>query len=132
MEQSPLLNKWDMTLFACVFHVLRALATPTHMLALYLYNFSSHPCGMAIAPDLMQMGACNQGKKDFQSKIHAVGATPPLGYYWREFSECTLTRFSRNRQKKKPPQQAFQYLSMSNTQKDFCQLSVTSENYIPQ
>ena len=60
------------------------------------------------------------------------GATPPLGYYWREFSECTLTRFSRNRQKKAPRNRLFSTFLCQTLKRIFCQLSVTSENYIPQ
>ena len=63
------------------------MGTPTHFLK---------------TPDLKQKGAGNQGKRLLEQKSMQSGATPPLGYYWREFSECTLPRFSRNRQKKSP------------------------------
>ena len=95
-----------MTRFACVFHVLRC---PRHAekricsLCIYIISVRTH-AGCSIAPDLMQMELVIR-EKDFRAKIHAVGGnSAPLGYYWREFSECTLTRFSRNRQKKKPLQ----------------------------
>ena len=123
-----------MTRFACVFHVLRALATTEKRicsLCIYIISVRTH-AGCSIAPDLMQMGACNQGKKTFRAKSMQSGQLRPLGYYWREFSECTLTRFSRNRQKKSPRNRLFSTFLCQTLKRIFCQLSVTSENYIPQ
>ena len=47
-------------------------------------------------------GACNQGKEVFRAESMQSGATPPLGYYWREFSGMHAYAFLKKQAKKAP------------------------------
>ena len=91
-----------MTRFACVFHVLRALATPKNAYArcIYIISVRTH-AGCSIAPDLMQMGACNQRKKTFRAKSMQSGATPPPSVTTGENFQNARLRVSQETGKKK-------------------------------
>ena len=73
----------------------------THML-LYIYIISVRThAGCSIAPDLMQMGACNQGKKTFRAKSMQSGQLRPSVTTGENFQNARL-RVSQETGKKAP------------------------------
>ena len=94
-----------MTRFACVFHVLRALATTEKRicsLCIYIISVRTH-AGCSIAPDLMQMGACNQGKRLLEQKSMQSGATPPPRLLLERIFRMHAYAFLKKQAKKKSP-----------------------------
>ena len=93
-----------MTRFACVFHVLRALATTEKRicsLCIYIISVRTH-AGCSIAPDLMQMGACNQGKRLLEQNSCSRGQLRPSVTTGENFQNARL-RVSQETGKKKAP-----------------------------
>ena len=123
-----------MTRFACVFHVLRPSPRRKRIcsLCIYIISVRTH-AGCSIAPDLMQMGACNQGKKTFRAKSMQSGATPPPRLLLERIFRMHAYAFLKKQAKKKSPRnRLFSTFLCQTLKRIFCQLSVTSENYIPQ
>ena len=86
------------------FHVLRALATTEKRicsLCIYIISVRTH-AGCSIAPDLMQMGACNQEKKTFKAKSMQSGATPPPRLLLERIFRMHAYAFLKKQAKKSP------------------------------
>ena len=86
------------------FHVLRALATPKNAYArfcIYIISVRTH-AGCSIAPDLMQMGACNQEKRLLEQNPCSRGNSAPSVTTGENFQNARL-RVSQETGKKKAP-----------------------------